>query len=97
MIRYDIMHRHDNLRDAWPFSSLSGGSRLKDAKIYGYHMRDYIKVPVGVSQGTIERAHCSGNEKDKLEQLDKQQYLPVETYPSVLLRFYDTYTYYIYT
>ena len=28
-------------------------------------------VPVGVSQGTIKRSHCTGNEEDKLEQREK--------------------------
>jgi len=48
-------------------------------------------------QETIKRTHCSGNEEDKLEQLEKKRYLPAEKYPYLLLRFYDTYTYSIYT
>jgi hypothetical protein len=44
----------------------------------------------------IKRPHCSSNEEDKLEQLREKQYLPAEKYPYLLLRFYDTYTYYIY-
>jgi hypothetical protein len=48
------------------------------------------------SWGTIKRSHCSGNEEDKLEQLERKRYLPVEKYSYLLLRFYDTYTYYIY-
>jgi len=28
---------------------------------------------------------------------EKDEYQPVEKYPYLLLRFYDTYTYYIYT
>jgi hypothetical protein len=35
--------------------------------------------------------------KGKLEQLERKQDLPAEKYPYLLLRFYDTYTYYIYT
>jgi hypothetical protein len=35
-------------------------------------LRDYIIVPAGVSQGTINRSNCSGNEEDKLEQLETQ-------------------------
>jgi len=35
--------------------------------------------------------------KKKLEQLERNQHLPAEKYPYLLLRFYDTYTYYIYT
>jgi hypothetical protein len=45
----------------------------------------------------IKRSHCSDNEEDKLEQLERKQYLPTEKYPYLLLRFYDTYTYYTYT
>jgi len=45
----------------------------------------------------IKRSHCSGNEEDKLEQREKRRYLPAEKYPYLLLRFYDTYIYYIYT
>jgi hypothetical protein len=44
----------------------------------------------------IRRSHCSGNEEDKLEQLKKERYHPVEKYPYLLLSFYDTYTYYLY-
>jgi hypothetical protein len=36
-------------------------------------------------------------QKDKLRQREKKQYLPAEKYSYLLLRFYDTYTYYIYT
>jgi hypothetical protein len=43
------------------------------------------------------RSHCSGNEEDKLEQLEKKRYLKAEKYSYLLLRFYDTYTNYIYT
>ena len=56
-----------------------------------------IIVPVGVSQGTIKRSHCSGNKEDKIEELEKERYPPTEKYPYLLLRFYETYTYYIYT
>jgi len=48
-------------------------------------------------QEAIKRSHCSGNEEGKLEQLERKRYLPAEKYPYLLLRFYDTYTYYIYT
>jgi hypothetical protein len=46
--------------------------------------------------GTIKRSHCSDNEEEKLEQLDRNRYLPAKKYPYLLLRFYDTYTYYLY-
>jgi hypothetical protein len=46
---------------------------------------------------TIKRSHCSGNEEEKLEPLEEKQYLPAEKDSYLLLRFYDTYTYYIYT
>jgi hypothetical protein len=44
----------------------------------------------------IKGPHCSDNEKDKLKQLETKRYLPAEKYPYLLLRFYDTYIYYIY-
>jgi hypothetical protein len=47
--------------------------------------------------GYIKRSHCSGNEEDKLEQLETKRYLPAEKYPYLLLCFYDTYIYYIYS
>jgi len=34
--------------------------------------------------------------KKKLEQLEAKPYLPAEKYLYLLLRFYDTYTYYLY-
>jgi len=52
---------------------------------------------ITMEPGTIKRSHCSGNEEDKFEQLERKRYLPEEKYPYLLLRFYDTYTYYIYT
>jgi hypothetical protein len=54
-------------------------------------------VPREGGHEAIKRPHCSGNEEDKLEQLEKKRYLPAEKYPYLLLRFNDTYTYYIYT
>ena len=45
----------------------------------------------------MKGSHCSGNEEDKLGKPERKQYLPVEKYPYLLLGFYDTYTYYIYT
>jgi len=35
--------------------------------------------------------------KDKLKQQEKKRYLPAKKNPYLLLRFYDTYVYYIYT
>ena len=55
-----------------------------------------FRLKVGGARA-IKRSHCSGNEEDKLEQLERKRYLPAEKYPYLLLRFYDTYTYYIYT
>jgi hypothetical protein len=43
----------------------------------------------------IKRSHCTDNEEDKLEKLERKRYLPAKKYPYLLLRFYDTYTYYI--
>jgi hypothetical protein len=54
-------------------------------------------VVITMSPGTIKRRHCSGNGKDKLEQLREKQDLPAEKYSYLLFRFYDTYTYYINT
>jgi len=35
--------------------------------------------------------------RDISEQPNEKRYLPAEKYPNLLLRFYDTYIYYIYT
>jgi len=52
---------------------------------------------ITMGPGTIKRSHCSDNGEDKLEQLETKRYLPVEKYPYLLLRFNDSYTYFIYT
>jgi len=42
-----------------------------------------------------KRLHCPGNEKEKLWQRNKQQYLHAKENRYVLLSFYDTYTYWL--
>jgi len=70
-------------------------------QIRGYDIAR-IMVSVGISESRrgcprgYEEITLFRNGEDKLEQLERKRYLPAEKYPYLLLRFYDTYTYYIY-
>jgi hypothetical protein len=59
---------------------------------YKVTMRDFNDSQRKRVGEAIKRSHCSGNKKDKLEQLKMKQHLPAEKYPYLLLRFYDTYS-----
>ena len=68
------------------------------AIIEGFNHGDVSRTwAEGSRAQTIKRPHCSDNEEDKLKQRDTKRYLPAEKYPYLVLRFFDTYTYYIYT
>jgi hypothetical protein len=74
------------LKDIYPHTKI----RCTDTWL---SLRDLIIFWRGFRE-TIKRSHCYGNEEVKLKQLERKRYLPAEKYPYLLLRFYDTYTYY---
>ena len=94
MSRYDIMHEHDNQRDTLP--PLQGA--FLECRMYRY-----VAIIEGLNH-SLKKVWRDYKEitlfrqwKDIGQERDQKRYLPAEKYPYLLLRFYDTYSYYIYT
>ena len=64
------------------------------APCYQNHGKEvWVRMCKHPNELSIKRLHCSGNEKDKLQQRDRKRYLPAEGNLYLLLTFYDTYIY----
>jgi hypothetical protein len=90
--RVHVRHRHTNKTQGYLM-----GKQISPADKWLRHSEDHGHSwsqeggPSGYKETTLFRQW-----KDKLKQLERHQYLPAEKHPSLLLRFYDTYIYYIY-
>jgi len=89
MVWNDIMHEHDNHRDLLP--PLTGAFYESKTQSNVAIMRDWIIVWRGF-QETIKRSHCSANEWNSSS---SRRTIPTsKEWSDILLRFYDTWTYY---
>jgi hypothetical protein len=68
------------------------------AIIEGFNHSSRGAIAKGVmGPGTIKETVLDEELRGEARTATKNNYLPAEKYPYLLLRFYDTYTYYIYT